>query len=206
VKKKEIPKPELKKTKSSSGYLWAVLAGLFGLLIYINTLGHGYVLDDSNAITKNLFVQEGISGIPKLFTVDFWYFENVKLGYYRPLSLVTFAIEHAFFGNNAHVSHFDNALLYGVTGFLLCLLLIQIFAGKHPAFPFLITLVFIAHPIHTEVVANIKSRDEILSFLNMIAMIFFAFRFITTKKTRDIVLSLIFFYLALLSKESLLVG
>jgi tetratricopeptide (TPR) repeat protein len=186
--------------------VWALVVAVVGFLLYLNTVGNDYVLDDNFAILKNQFVQEGFRGIPKIFKVDFWYFANAKLGYYRPLSLVSFAIENEFFGNNPHVSHFNNALLYGLTGLMLCLFLIQLFPNKHPGFAFLVSLIFIAHPIHTEVVANIKSRDEILSFLNSIIMLFFAYRFTTSKKTKDLVWSLIFFYLAMLSKETALVG
>jgi len=202
---KENPIPDLVKPKYSNAFLLSLIVGIIGFLLYINTLGHVYVLDD-DAIIDNLYVKQGISGIPKLFTVDFWFFENVKLGYYRPLSLATAAVEYQFFGDNPHVGHFDNALLYGITGFMLCLLLGQLFAGKNPAFAFLISLVFIAHPIHTEVIANIKSRDEILSFLNTIVMLYFALRFASTKKRSDLVWSLIFFYLALISKETAVVG
>src|SRR6202000_1970827 len=106
------------------------------------TIGHEYVLDDNYAISRNQFVQQGLSGIPKIMTVDFWYFNNQNLGYYRPLSLITFAIENEFFGNNPHVSHFDNALLYGLTGFTLFLFLLQLLPKKHPALAFLIGLIF----------------------------------------------------------------
>jgi len=207
MSKKEIPKPELAKPQSLYNNIWlGLIIGVIGFLVYANTIGHDYVYDDSDAVIKNLYVQEGISGIPNIFKVDFWYFQNLKMGYYRPLSLVTFAIEHEFFGNNPHVGHFDNALFYGLTGFLLFLLLIKIFPAKNPAFSLLICLVFMAHPIHTEVVANIKSRDEIFSFLNIITMLLFALQYKKTKKISAFVWSIIFFYLALLSKETAMVG
>jgi len=185
---------------------WALSIAIVGFLLYFNTIGNDYALDDNNSIIQNNYVQEGFSGIPKLMTIDYWYFAGMNLGYYRPLSLITFAIEHQLFGNNPHVSHFDNALLYGLTGFLLFLFLIQLFPKKHIGFSFLICLLFMAHPIHTEVVANIKSRDEILSFLNVIAMCYFAFRHIKTNKIRDLIWSLVFAYLGLLSKETAILG
>ncbi len=149
---------------------------------------------------------QGISGIPKLLTIDFWYFENLNLGYYRPLSLITFAIEHSFFGENIAVNHFDNALLYGLSGFFLFLVLMQLFPTRNPAFAFLISLIFMTHPLHTEVVANIKSRDEILSFLNTFIAIYLAFRYSATKHRKDLIWSIVFFYLALLSKETAVVS
>jgi len=191
---------------SNQKWFFAFALFLIGFLLYTNTIQNGYVLDDTAAIKDNKFVQKGISGIPDIMKVDFWYFFNQNVGYYRPLSLITFAIEIQFFGNNPHVSHFDNALLFALTGFLLFLLLMRLFPTKNPWYAFLIGLVFVAHPIHTEVVANIKSRDEILSFLNMVAMLFFALKYKQEQKRWELILSMVFFYLALLSKETAVVG
>jgi len=186
--------------------IYAFVIAAIGFLLYLNTVRNGYALDDFNAIPKNQFVMQGISGIPKLMTIDFWYFENLNLGYYRPLSLITFAIEHSFFGDNPSINHFDNALLYGLSGFILFMFLMQLFPSRHPGFAFLICLIFMAHPIHTEVVANIKSRDEILSFLNSFIALLLAFRYTKTKNYKQLLWSLVFFYLALLSKETAVVG
>jgi tetratricopeptide (TPR) repeat protein len=82
----------------------------------------------------------------------------------------------------------------------------QLFPARNPAFAFLISLIFMAHPIHTEVVANIKSRDEILSFLNTFIALNLAFRYSLTKSRKDLIWSIVFFYLALLSKETAVVG
>jgi len=194
------------KKPTGSLRLYAITVAIVGFALYLNTVKSGYVLDDLYAIPKNQFVMQGISGIPKLMTIDFWYFANMKLGYYRPLSLITFAIENSFFGENTTVNHFDNALLYGLSGFMLFLVLMQLFPSRNPAFSFLISLVFITHPIHTEVVANLKSRDEILSFLNTFIALYFVFRYSLTKKRKDLIWSIVFFYLALLSKETAVVG
>ena len=194
------------KKPNGSLRLYAITIAIFGFLLYLNTIKNGYALDDTSAIPKNEYVMQGISGIPKLMTIDFWYRDNVNLGYYRPLSLITFAIEHSFFGENTTVNHFDNALLYGITGLMLFLVLMQLFPARNPAFSFLVSLVFMSHPIHTEVVANIKSRDEILSFLNIFVSLYFVFRFSKTKSRKYLVWSIVFFYLALLSKETAIVG
>ena len=89
---------------------------------------------------------------------------------------------------------------------MLLLVLMQLFPSRNPAFSFLISLVFITHPIHTEVVANLKSRDEILSFLNTFVTLYFAFRYSLKRKRKDLIWGIIFFYLALLSKETAAVG
>ncbi len=185
-------------------YAWGIIIAAIAFLLYANTISHGYALDDSGAITENRYVQEGFHGIPKLLKVDFWHFSNVHLGYYRPLSLITFAIEYHFVQDNPHVSHFINILIFALSGFLLFIVLNKVFNSYHPVFSFAIALLFIAHPIHTEIVANIKGRDELLSFFNGLLMLWFALKYIDTKKTVHLILSLVSCYLALLSKETAL--
>ena len=189
--------------------IWfAVISAVVGFLLYMNTIKHEYVLDDVGAITGNEYVMEGLSGIPKILSVDMWHFDNVNLGYYRPLSMITFAIENEFFPNNPHVSHLGNVLLYAGTGFFLCMLLMNLFRNFNPVFSFIVTLLFMAHPVHTEVVANIKSRDEILAFLNLILGIFLLLRAHQQQivNYKLVFASCVFFYLALLSKESAMTG
>ena len=204
AKKQSIPEPVFQLTKGH----WAagILLAFFAFMLYVNTFNHGYVLDDYSAITINRFVQEGFAGIPKLLTVDFWHFSNMQLGYYRPLSLITFAMEYQFFGAAPHVSHFFNVLFYALSVFFVFLLLSRLFSSLNPLFPFLMALLFAAHPIHTEIVNNIKGRDELLSFLNTVAMLYFALRYTDKKKPWLLILSLFLFYLGLLSKESAMTG
>src|SRR3972149_9432274 len=205
---KKTIKPQQKQNKQTAARpvfkpnTWfAVISAVIGFCLYVNTVKHDYVLDDVGAITGNEFVMEGISGIPKILSVGMWHFDNVNLGYYRPLSMITFAIENQFFPKNPHVSHLGNVILYAMTGLFLCMLLMNLFRNFHPIFSFITTLLFIAHPIHTEVVANIKSRDEILAFLNLIIGVFLLLFAYKNQKTnfKLIFLSCIFFYFALLS-------
>lgn len=190
---------------SKNGWPALILFGL-GFLLYSNTFKHEYVLDDSGAITLNGFVQQGWKGIPDLMKVEFWHFNNLSLGYYRPLSLITFAVEHQYFGNNPYASHVINAFIYGLLGFFLFMLLKKTFKNFHWMFAFISTALFIAHPVHTEVVANLKSRDELLSFLNLVLMLLMALVYVDTQKRKHLLLSLTFFYLALLSKETAITG
>lgn len=184
----------------------AFIIFIAAFLLYSNTFTHNYTLDDTAAIHENLYVQEGIKGIPDLFKIEFWHFGNVKLGYYRPLSLVTFAVEHQFFGMNPHVSHFNNVLLFAITGMMLFLFLTRFFSSLGLLFAFLVSLLFVAHPLHTEVIASIKSRDEILSFLSIICMYRFLIRHIETEKMKHLLFSLLFAYTGMLSKESSIAG
>jgi tetratricopeptide (TPR) repeat protein len=185
---------------------WCLLVFLTGFLLFSNTINHEYVLDDTGAIEQNLNVQAGLKGIPKILTMDLWEFSDVKLGYYRPLSLITFAIEIEFFGKAPHVSHFNNVLIFALSGVFLFLVLQQFFGKFSEWLPLVATLLFLAHPIHTEVVANIKSRDELLSFLNLFIALHFVLRHIHTKKWIYLLPIFVFSFLGMLSKETALTG
>ena len=183
----------------------SLVLALVGVALYANTFGHKYALDDIAAIGQNLFVKQGLKGIPDLLRTEFWHFSNISLGYYRPLSLITFAIEQEYFKDNPGISHMINAGLYGLTGVVIGVLLQKWLPGQ-TIIAFLIGLLFIAHPIHTEIVANIKGRDELLSFLFITTMLLTYWRYLETGKQGWIVAAGISLYLAFLSKESSVVS
>ena len=209
-KNKASEKKEKNTTASTQSfkvnYYLGFLLALIAFLLFANGINHGYLLDDFTAITNNNYVQLGFQGIPKLFTIDFWHFSGFRLGYYRPWPLVTYAIEYQFFGLSPHISHLINVLFFATAVFFLFLLLSKLFSRHNQLFPFIITLLFAAHPIHTEIVDNIKGRDELLSFLNTIAMLYFSVRYVESKRTGYLILSFLLFYLALMSKETATMG
>ncbi len=184
----------------------ATLIFVFSFLIYSNTINHDYALDDTGAIQQNLNVQKGIKGIPDILKMDLWEQSEVRLGYYRPLSLITFAIEYQFFQSAPHVSHFNNVLLFAISCVVLLFVLQALLGNVHQFIPLAITLLFAAHPIHTEVVANIKSRDEILSFLFVFTSILLFILNLQKKKSIYLIFAFISAYLGMLSKETALTG
>ncbi|HXU27627.1 MAG TPA: hypothetical protein VN698_10375, partial [Bacteroidia bacterium] len=180
-----------------------ILIAALSFLLYANTLQHGFVLDDIAVIQNNSFVQQGISGIPKILTTFYWQgYWNSNAGLYRPTSLIAFAIEHQL-SNKPFIHHFFNVVYYSLLCCLLFQFLCTVFNKINPRFFLLAVLLFIVHPIHTEVVANIKSRDEIfalLFFLLACQQLYAS----PTKTTKSILLSSLFFLLALLSKEGVI--
>lgn len=135
-------------------------------LLYGNTLNHRFAVDDFPALKENKLVQKGFSGIPEIFIRSFYYgYDARKLsGEYRPVTSALFAIEVGLFGkNNPGVHHLFQALFFA----LLCMVLfrvLQLLSGQY-LLALGAVLLFLVHPVHTEVVANIKSRDELLAFL-----------------------------------------
>ncbi len=174
----------------------ALLVFAVSFVLYGNTIGNEYALDDNIVILKNEFVYRGLEGLEGIFSKDAFYSyckttntENMLAGgRYRPLSIATFAIEQQFLGpvsadavdsvvahagdkgaqrdaliHAMHIRHFDNVLFFGLgLVALLGMLRMVVFRGS-PMAALAATLLFACHPVHSEVVANVKSRDEICS-------------------------------------------
>jgi protein O-mannosyl-transferase len=193
------------------GVLFVALA----FVLYGNTLGHEYALDDILVIANNQFTQQGWKGIPSILAHDSFvgfygvHKSLVQGGRYRPLSIVTFAIEQQTFHGNPHVSHAINVLLYGLTCWSLYVVLRRLLKRRaHPGWsigvPLTAALLFLTHPVHTEVVANIKGRDEILALLFALVSLMLQLRYLERRKPIWLVGAGVSFFLALLSKESAL--
>lgn len=121
--------------------------------------------------------------------------------------MVTFAIEVELFGQNPHLSHFINVLLFAILCLILYVVLSKLLLKKFPAnswqlhIPFLTTLLYLAHPIHTEVVANIKGRDEIMSLLGSLLAFYFILRLLETRKVVYYLYAFLAYAGAMFSKE-----
>lgn len=181
----------------------AVVCALLAFALYANTLGHDYTVDDGTVISNNKITKKGVSAIPEIFATSyragFW---DRQEGLYRPLSVAMFAVEWQLAPENPAPGHWINVILYSLTAFLLMMTLSAVFKEYSVLLPFTATLLFLIHPIHTEVVANIKSRDEILCFLFVILTLKYLHKYISTDKLSFLIISAVSFFLAYLSKES----
>lgn len=183
---------------------------LFSLsvLLYINSINNQYALDDEIVILESNYIKQGVKGLPGIFTSDMFdsFFKNnnsdqtLSGGRYRPLSIATFAIDFELFEDNPMPKHFINVLLYGLLVIILFRFLVQTLRLSLWS-AFFVSFLFAIHPIHTEVVANIKSRDEILSAIFYLLTLSKFIDFNNGNKIKDLLLSLLYFALALLSKE-----
>ncbi len=184
-------------------FIGAAVCALIAFALYANTLGHDYTVDDGTVISNNKITKKGVSAIPEIFATSyragFW---DRKEGLYRPLSVAMFAVEWQIAPENPALGHWINVVLYALTAFLLMMTLSAVFKEYSLLLPFIATLLFVIHPIHTEVVANIKSRDELLCFLFVTLTMMYLHKYITTGKIITLIISAISFFLAYLSKES----
>ena len=188
---------------NSNLLITGLLIGFLGFLLYANTFSHEYALDDSSVLADNWVVQKGVAGIPTIFTTHYRYgYWNSRGTLYRPMALSLFAVEWSIAPDSPGFYHFVNVLLYALSGLLLFIVLSRILKGYSILLPFIAAILFIAHPIHTEIVANIKSADEILAFLFTLASLWFLWNYLEQKQNLQLGISLGFYTLAMFSKES----
>ena len=181
---------------------------LLAVGLNFNTLFNDYAVDDIFVMTENSIVQKGLAGIPELLTTDLLHGfkgENVALteGRYRPFSLILFAVEYQFFGTNPHISHLINVMLFVI---LICLMYVllqnYLFRNSSDYLAFITCLLFVVHPVHTEVIANVKSRDELVTFILLIVSLISFIRYNETRRRKRFIAALVCFFLAMLTRES----
>ena len=150
-------------------------------------------------------------------------------GRYRPLSQVTFILEYELFGGYIRnyvgfhqapqneqlfsdsimpvMQHLGNLILF----ILLCLSVYAVLKRLFPklenekwyfSVPFLATLLFALHPLHTEAVANVKGRDEIMCMLGAVLALYASLRFVSDRKWWWLLLSFVAMLFGIFSKEN----
>lgn len=177
-----------------------LLCVALAFLLYGNTIKNDYALDDEFVVGDQSPAKQGIKGIPKIFTSYHAKDESGNEYEYRPMVKVSYAIEIELFGNNVHTHHFFNILYYAICLIVLFKMLLLLFEGYPLQNILWILLLFAFLPIHSEVVASLKNRDVMLSFIfSMLAFIFFL-KWMASRQWWQIIIVGVMFLLALLSK------
>ncbi|MGL4597332.1 MAG: glycosyltransferase family 39 protein [Bacteroidia bacterium] len=205
--KKKGNTPELGTTGAflANNTLVALVLGIFAFLLYAKTIGFGYALDDVAVMYENEFVKKGFLGFGDILSTFYWEgnasFAQANSGLFRPISLLLFATEWQFAPNSPAFYHFVQVLLYALTIYVLYRFLRELLREFSPNWAMAVCLLFVVHGSHTEVVANIKSADEILALLFSLLSMRMLLRMIDREKKTAAFWAAIYFLLALLSKE-----
>lgn len=182
-------------------WLLALVLFIVAWVVFANTLQHGYAWDDSIAITENPRTLEGLSGVPEHFQFRSRY-ALADFNGYRPISLTSLSLDIELFGENPQAAHKMQVFYFSMLVVILFFTLRQLFPQSDPIYPFLATLLFAVHPLHVEVVANLKSRDELLGMLfGTLALNAFV-RYVRKPQVLSGLLAFLFLILGILSKEN----
>lgn len=188
----------LQNEKWKQRYMPVVLL-LVCLVLYANTLSHSYAWDDYPVIVENEYVQRGVSAIPDIFMYKVFQEEREV---YRPIPQTSFAIEKSLFDGHSGVSHFINLLLYAFSIVFLYNVILSLFPRQQWLFAGLVCLLFAVHPVHTEAVSNIKSRDELMVLLFGSLSLYYLLKWIAVGSWYWIWLAVLLLNAALMSKEN----
>lgn len=181
IDKKVVTQPQSKeilREKSSHHILSISLILLISIAIYSNILKNGFVYDDEFTIVNNTLIKD-FGNISKLWTKE--YFTTSGEMSYRPVVTFTYFLDYAIYGLKPWGYHLTNLLLHAINGVILYIFLtlfIQPSSYRSPVtgalvsgvlVPFVISLIFVTHPVLTEAVNAISFREDLLCFLFFIS-------------------------------------
>jgi len=167
------------------------------VLSYANAVPNAFVWDDKYLVVRNPDIRS-LSNISKLFTTGYWSSSGGTGGLYRPLTMLSFAVEYSMAGLHPLLFHLDNIALHLLCSFLVYLIFGSFMKDRRAAL--FAALLFAAHPVHVEAVSWVSGRAELLAAaLSFLTALIFIKR---PHGARYVLLSCLVFLLALLSKES----
>ena len=170
---------------------------------YLPTFSGQFILDDHPLVNKNPYIkkfqpflsyfsqEDGVSAHGKI--------DDYHSGYYRPLLNITYFFDYKLWGMRATGFRMTNLILHLITCFLLYRILSRCYEGV--AVPLIATLLFGLHPVNSETVSWTAARNNILVSLFSLASFYFYTSKKPDKKILSTSLSLLFFAMALFSKE-----
>ena len=174
--------------------LWSGAAIIFfALVAYANSFPGAFILDDHSIAEINPLVAN--FDLIAIFRTEYWG-RNLATGLYRPLTILSLAVNQLVLGSAAWTFHLVNLLLHALVALLVYVALRRWTIPETVAF--LTAAIFAVHPIHTEVVNEVVGRSELLAALFMLLAISCA----ANKGSRkSLILTAGCFTLALLAKE-----
>ncbi len=185
---------------------WIILA--LSLLVFCNTLGNELVWDDQVVIAKNPLVASlDVRGI---FSTAYWYPDPKLTDLYRPVTVLSFAFNHKIGGVAPFIYHLTNVILHALNSVLAFLLLRRL--TRNRSLSLAAALIFALHPIHSEAVAWVSGRAELLACFFMLSAWWVSLTDASAGPSQARgsaflrwVAAAVLYLLALLSKESALV-
>ncbi len=182
----------MKITDSKWVFLICVIASC---LLYHLTFNYGQNLDDFLIYDQIPYGKEFLEGTKEIFNSKF------NKTDYRPVLVLSYFLETFLYPTPDYTfSHKISVLLYGILCFSIYLLLVKLPFIKDKKIALVITLLFLFHPVHTNVVCNLKSRDNILSMLLTIWSLLFWAKAIYDKKYYYGLVALFFSALGIFAK------
>lgn len=135
-----------------------VIVALAAAGLYLNTWGHGFHYDDFHSLVNNPHIRT-LAEVPAFFLDPSLFSANPESAMYRPVLLVSYALNYAAGGLQPAGYHLANALIHGINAGLVHRLLLALGQGglALPA-----AFIFGLSPVNAEAVNYVSSRSELL--------------------------------------------
>lgn len=168
------------------------------LLVYLRTLSYGYTnFDDNQLIRESRDYLSQLSNVWDAFRTTV--FRTSSDVFYRPMETIWFILCAQLAGDHLMIYHLGSILLHGLAVYLFFLLLNRLGAGKEGSWIF--SVIFLVHPLSVQAVAWVPGVVDILVTVFML-LAFMRFQdFSKDQQRSNYVLHLLFFLLALFTKE-----
>jgi hypothetical protein len=142
---------------------------VLALGVFANSLFNDFVYDDVGVIATNPRLDRPWD-LKAIFSTDYWGEKLTDSKLYRPLTILSFAVDCALFGKDPPTGiHAMNILANAAIAVLVYALVRRLWGRRDLA---LITAALYAiHPVHTEVVANGVGRSELYMVLALLTAI-----------------------------------
>ncbi|MEE3233032.1 MAG: tetratricopeptide repeat protein [Candidatus Latescibacterota bacterium] len=139
-------------------------------LLYVNAFDGGFRYDDIHSIVDNQHLRS-LNNVLAFFLDPDLFSQDSAKSMYRPVLLVSYAINYYFSGYESWSYHLVNILLHAACALCVFFLGKRIIGG--PGAGWIATICFICHPVGTEVVNYISSRSESLAaFFYLLCIVF----------------------------------
>ena len=151
--------------------LTLALVCVAGTAIYLPTAQFTFVQDDRAIVAANPRAHS-VSQALRAFDEPYW--PTPSGGeYYRPLTILSYAVDWTLSGGRAGWLHLMNALWHGLASLLVVLVFER---WLSPAAAVAGGLIFALHPVHVEAVAGLVGRAEVLAAAGMLGAVLCARR------------------------------
>jgi tetratricopeptide (TPR) repeat protein len=159
-------------------FLHLAVIAVLGVGCYSNSLSGKFIWDDEALIVNNSYLRSPFN-IAQIVTHDISSGAGAQSRFWRPLQNITYAFDYHFWQLNPFGYHLANILLHLLAAFALYFLVLVILKNSIPAF--LAAALFVVHPLHTEAVAYISGRADLLAG----ALLFFITAIYILRNDRD---------------------
>ena len=184
---------------SQKQYLW--LLGLLALtsVVYAPALDNQFTnWDDQYYVSQNAWLRNlSAENLEHIFT-------DQLMGNYHPITVLSFAFDYQMGGEKPFIYHFTN-LLFHLLNTILVFFFFYLLSKRNFWTAFITALLFALHPMHVESVAWVSERKDVLyTFFFFISLIAY-YQYVSTKKAKLYLLTLVAFFLSAFSKPAAVV-